>query len=153
KRVSIAWLFELKGFHPGHGWNTDQTLIPGSSCGIRRLRAPHDFAIGHLRPSELSASRFVLVPLMAKRRCPFHFVCVCCGSMIVTPRQLTNRAEFYHQLQSLTSAGIGIVRALEQLQRAPPSMSYREPIQRVLGQLARGYTLGESLKTSGNWLP
>jgi len=73
--------------------------------------------------------------------------------MIVTPRQLTNRAEFYHQLQSLTSAGIGIVRALEQLQRAPPSMSYREPIQRVLAQLARGYTLGESLKNCGNWLP
>lgn len=73
--------------------------------------------------------------------------------MIVTPRQLTHRAEFYHQLQRLTGAGIGIVPALEQLRRAPPSFSYREPIDRLLGQLARGYTLGESLRNIGPWLP
>jgi type IV pilus assembly protein PilC len=74
--------------------------------------------------------------------------------MIITPRQLTHRAEFYHQLQQLTAAGIGLVPALEQLRRAPPAASYREPIQRVLTQLTRGYTLAESLQQGGaTWLP
>jgi type IV pilus assembly protein PilC len=73
--------------------------------------------------------------------------------MIVTPGQLTHRAEFYHQLQQLTTAGIGLVPALELIRRAPPSASYRESVQRVLAELARGYTLTESLQQSGTWLP
>ena len=35
-------------------------------------------------------------------------------SFIVTPGQFTQRAEFYHQLAQLTSAGIGVLPALEQ---------------------------------------
>ena len=73
--------------------------------------------------------------------------------MIITPGQLTQRAEFYHQLHQLTAAGIGIVHALEQIKRAPPSSSYREPLGDVLKRLASGSTLSEALKQGRRWLP
>ena len=73
--------------------------------------------------------------------------------MIVTPGQLTHRAEFYYQLKQLTAAGMGLVAALQLLQRNPPARSYREPIQRVLGHLAQGTTFAEALRHAGRWLP
>ena len=74
-------------------------------------------------------------------------------SFIVTPGQFTQRAEFYHQLAQLTSAGIGILSALEQIKRNPPARSFREPIQRLLDELAKGRTFAESLRQLGAWLP
>jgi len=71
---------------------------------------------------------------------------------IVTPRQLTQRAELFHQLAQLTSAGIPILRALEQIKRNPPARSYREPLQRLLDELAQGATVTESLHRL-DWLP
>jgi type IV pilus assembly protein PilC len=73
--------------------------------------------------------------------------------MIVTPGQLTQRSEFYHQLYQLTAAGLGLVNALEQLRRNPPAGSYREPIQLVLTELAKGLTFAESLAQVEKWLP
>jgi len=72
--------------------------------------------------------------------------------LIVTPRQLAQRAEFYHQLGQFTSAGIPILHALEQIKQHPPARSYREPLQRLLAELARGATLAEAL-LSLDWLP
>jgi type IV pilus assembly protein PilC len=72
--------------------------------------------------------------------------------LIVTPRQFTQRAELFHQLAQLTSAGIPIVQTLEQIKRSPPAPSFREPLQRLLNELARGATLAESLQPLG-WLP
>jgi type II secretory pathway component PulF len=72
--------------------------------------------------------------------------------LIISPRQFTQRAEFYHQLNQLTSAGIPIVHALEQIQRSPPAHSFRAPLQRLLDTLTRGATLAESLQ-SLDWLP
>jgi type II secretory pathway component PulF len=72
---------------------------------------------------------------------------------IVTPRQFTQRAEFYHQLAQLTSAGIGVVPALEQIKRNPPAPSFGEPLQRLLNELAKGSTFTESLRHFGAWLP
>jgi type IV pilus assembly protein PilC len=74
-------------------------------------------------------------------------------SFTVTPRQFTQRAEFYHQLAQLTSAGIGVLSALEQLKLNPPAHSYREPIQRLLAELAQGRTLTGSLQQLDHWLP
>jgi len=71
---------------------------------------------------------------------------------IVTPRQLDQRAELFHQLAQLTSAGIGIIAALEQIKRGPPSRSYREPLQQLLDELARGATVADALHRLG-WLP
>ena len=72
--------------------------------------------------------------------------------LIVTPRQFTQRAELYHQLNQLTAAGIPIVRALEQIKRNPPAPSFHEPLQRLLDELAKGATLAESLQAL-DWLP
>jgi len=72
--------------------------------------------------------------------------------IIVSPSQLTQRAELYHQLSQFTSAGIPIVRALEQLKRNPPALSFRRPLQHLLDQLANGATLAESLRQI-DWLP
>jgi len=74
-------------------------------------------------------------------------------ALILTPGQLTQRAEFYYQLSQLTSAGVGLPGALEQLRRSPPARSYRRPIEQLLHELASGYTLSESLRRLGSWLP
>jgi len=74
-------------------------------------------------------------------------------SLTVTPRQFAQRAEFYQQLAQLTSAGIGLLQALEQLKRNPPGRSYREPIQRLLNELTQGRTFAGSLKQLDDWLP
>ena len=70
-----------------------------------------------------------------------------------TPSQFSRRAEFYHQLGALTGAGLGLIRGLEQLKRHPPARSYREPIGRLLEELAHGFTLTESARRLGRWLP
>jgi type II secretory pathway component PulF len=74
-------------------------------------------------------------------------------SFIVTPSQFNRRAELYHQLAQLTSAGIGILSALEQIKRNPPTRSFREPLQCLLDELAKGHTFAESLRRLGAWLP
>jgi len=74
-------------------------------------------------------------------------------SFIVTPRQFSQRAEFYHQLAQLTAAGIGLLPALEQLRRNPPAKSYREPLQQLLKELAQGRTFAASLQQLNGWLP
>jgi type II secretory pathway component PulF len=74
--------------------------------------------------------------------------------LIVTPGQFSRRAAFYQQLASLTAAGLGLIAALEQLQRTPPAHSYREPIRQLLRELAGGSTLSESLQhLDSRWLP
>jgi type II secretory pathway component PulF len=74
-------------------------------------------------------------------------------SLIITPGQLSRRADFYHQLGQLTGAGLGLLRALEQLKRNPPDRSYRAPITRVLEQISEGCTLNDALLHTGRWLP
>lgn len=71
---------------------------------------------------------------------------------IITPRQFTQRAEFYHQLAQLTAAGLGVTNALEQINRHPPGHSFRKPLQTFLAELAQGKTLSDSLRCA-NWLP
>jgi type IV pilus assembly protein PilC len=73
--------------------------------------------------------------------------------MIVTPGQLSQRAEFYYQLNQLTAAGLGLVAALQQLLRSPPGQSYRAPIQGTLDHISNGYSLSDSLARIPGWLP
>jgi type II secretory pathway component PulF len=73
-------------------------------------------------------------------------------SLLITPGQLTNRSELFHQLAQVTAAGIGLIPALEILQRNPPASSMRAPIARLIAQLQDGSTFGESLDRSGRWL-
>ena len=74
-------------------------------------------------------------------------------ALIVTPGQLTRRAELYHQLAQLTSAGLGLVAALEQLLRHPPARSFRPPLQTILDGIAQGFTFAESAGRARGWLP
>ena len=72
---------------------------------------------------------------------------------IITPGQLSRRAEFYHQLAQYTAAGIGLPAALDQLRQHPPARSFVRPLDDLLRQLTEGYTLTESLQRLGSWLP
>jgi len=74
-------------------------------------------------------------------------------SLIVTPGQLRVRAGFYQQLGQYTSAGIGLMQGLDQLQRHPPAPSYRNPITQLIKDLHSGCTLEESLRRLGKWVP
>jgi type IV pilus assembly protein PilC len=74
-------------------------------------------------------------------------------SLVITPGQLAKRAEFYQQLGQLTAAGVGIVRALDQLERHPPARSYREPLRRLLDEIGCGQTFTRALQNTTHWLP
>ncbi|HWD93609.1 MAG TPA: type II secretion system F family protein [Verrucomicrobiae bacterium] len=73
--------------------------------------------------------------------------------LIVTPSELRRRADFYHQLQQLTAAGLGIVRSVDQLKRNAPSRAYRAKTEELARHLERGQPFGESLRAISNWLP
>jgi type II secretory pathway component PulF len=72
---------------------------------------------------------------------------------IVTPKLLAHRAEFYQQLASLLSAGVGMLQALDLLHRSPPARSFRQPIAQVRRCIQEGHTFAESLARQGRWLP
>ena len=72
---------------------------------------------------------------------------------MITPGQLSRRADFYHQLGQLSGAGLGLIQALGQIQRNPPDRSYRAPVGRVLEQITAGCTFTEALGQCGRWLP
>ncbi len=72
--------------------------------------------------------------------------------LIITPRQLTHRAELYHQLGQLTAVGVGLPQALEHLRRNPPTRSLREPLERLINQVVQGHTFTQALNRSGKWL-
>ena len=61
--------------------------------------------------------------------------------LITTPKQLNQRAELYHQLGVMTTAGLSIHKALEHLQSNPPSLALRAPISQLLANLAEGHTV------------
>jgi len=73
--------------------------------------------------------------------------------LLLTPRQLGQRSDLYHQLAQLESAGLGLVRTLEQLQRHPPARAFRQPLRRLLDNIAQGHTFSESAERAGPWLP
>ena len=74
-------------------------------------------------------------------------------SLLVTPAELSRRAELYHQLAQLTAAGIGLPQALETLHRSPPARSFQEPLGTLRQQLAQGATFGEAVHAVEGWLP
>ena len=73
-------------------------------------------------------------------------------AFIVLPDQFVRRAELFHQLGSLLSAGLPALRALEQLSKHPPARSFKQPLQRVVAQIEQGETFTRALQKSGTWL-
>ncbi|MDB6064507.1 MAG: Type secretion system protein [Pedosphaera sp.] len=74
-------------------------------------------------------------------------------SLIITPGQLSKRAQFYRQLGQLTSAGIGIINAFEMLHANPPDATYRKPTRELITQLSGGATVTEAVRHLGHWMP
>lgn len=74
--------------------------------------------------------------------------------LIVTPRQLTRRAELYHQLAATTQAGLGLISALEMVRDSPPHRSFRRPLQQVVRELQQGASFADAVGSLGpNFLP
>jgi type II secretory pathway component PulF len=73
-------------------------------------------------------------------------------ALLITPGQLAGRAELFNQLAQVTASGIGLIAALEMLQRNPPRLSMRPYLARMVQQLESGDSLGTSLEQSGRWL-
>ncbi|MCI0533730.1 MAG: type II secretion system F family protein [Verrucomicrobiales bacterium] len=74
-------------------------------------------------------------------------------SLIVSPRQLTRRAELYHQLGSTVAAGIPLIQALEIISNTPGARALRKPLRQLIVQLHQGSTFSEALLALGRWLP
>jgi len=74
-------------------------------------------------------------------------------ALVITPRQLANRAELYHQLGQLTDAGIGLVQAIDTLRRSPPSRSFSVPLTRIAQSLQDGNTFARAVNATGAWIP
>lgn len=72
--------------------------------------------------------------------------------MIITPGQISRRANFYFQLASLLSAGVPIIQALE-MGRNSSGRSYHQPISTILRQLQQGSNFSDAANSTGNWLP
>src|SRR5436189_2495606 len=74
-------------------------------------------------------------------------------ALVITPRQLSQRAELYHQLSQLIDAGIGLPKALETLQRSPPVRSYRKALGKILESINDGSTFSHALRNVQGWMP
>jgi type IV pilus assembly protein PilC len=74
-------------------------------------------------------------------------------ALLVTPGQLNKRSDFYHQMASLTAAGLPIVQALESIKKNAPGSSYVRPLNSVLYFLQHGCTLSEAFSRLGPWVP
>jgi len=74
-------------------------------------------------------------------------------ALIITTRQLKQRAEFYRELAALLGAGVPILQALRQITQHPPSSAYRWHLSRVRSRLEAGSTLSEALGAERFWLP
>ena len=68
--------------------------------------------------------------------------------LLNTPRQLTQKAELYHQLASLTAAGVGLISALELIRATPPSRSLQRPIGQIVQTLQAGASVTHALQAS-----
>jgi len=72
---------------------------------------------------------------------------------IVTPGQLKAQGEFYHQLATMTSAGVTIAQALDLLRKSPPSRKLKALANDLINSIARGSTFTEALRGVGQPLP
>ncbi|MBI5802081.1 MAG: type II secretion system F family protein [Verrucomicrobia bacterium] len=74
-------------------------------------------------------------------------------ALLITPRALAQRGEFYYQLCSMIRAGLPVIGALQTLEKSPPSGSYRKPVARMLTELKSGNSFVGALDAVGDWLP
>ena len=71
--------------------------------------------------------------------------------LIVTPGKLNQRAELYHQLGSMLSAGIPLILVVEQAQANLPDRASRKALARIHRHLLEGDTFAEAM-ASRQWM-
>ena len=64
-------------------------------------------------------------------------------ALLLTPRALAQRGEFYYQLSSMIRAGLPIIAALQTVGKSPPSASYRKPVAQMLVELKGGQVVAQ----------
>ena len=69
------------------------------------------------------------------------------------PGQLSRRADFYHQLGQMTSAGLSPTATLHQLQRSSRSGPFRSQLASAIADIEAGATVSESFRRRSGWLP
>lgn len=74
-------------------------------------------------------------------------------ALVATPRQLSLRAELYHQLGALLSAGLPIIKSIESLASQPPARRFRHMLHQILGPLQEGESLTRALAQASEPLP
>lgn len=74
-------------------------------------------------------------------------------SFIVTPGQLNRRAELYHQLGSMITAGVPLLKALEMASVNPAIRVSRKTILDLIECLQTGMTFTQSMTQVQGWLP
>ena len=72
---------------------------------------------------------------------------------MVTPGNLNRRAEFYHQLGSMISAGVPLVKTLEMASLNPSMRGSRRTIAGLIRNLEAGLTFSESMQRVQGWMP
>jgi type II secretory pathway component PulF len=72
---------------------------------------------------------------------------------IATPRKLSRRAGFFHQLAQLLSSGLTATQALTHLRSHPPDPVFAGRADAIIGSIERGAGLTEAIRGSGDWLP
>ncbi|MEY4386378.1 MAG: hypothetical protein RLY20_1661 [Verrucomicrobiota bacterium] len=73
--------------------------------------------------------------------------------MLFLPGQLASRADFYHQLGQMTSAGLSLTNSLQTLARTYRSASFRSQLNHALLDIEAGATVSESFRRREGWLP
>jgi type II secretory pathway component PulF len=73
--------------------------------------------------------------------------------MILTPTQLNRRAELYHQLGSMITAGVPLIRALEMAGGNSSLRSSRKTIFALVEHLKNGLSFHDSMVRIHGWMP
>ncbi|HSY17190.1 MAG TPA: type II secretion system F family protein [Candidatus Acidoferrales bacterium] len=71
---------------------------------------------------------------------------------MVTPAQLTRRAQLYEQLAASLAAGLPLIQALEMASRNRTMRGSQQTILALIGHLNEGYTFADSMKKTSGWL-
>lgn len=74
-------------------------------------------------------------------------------AFITTPGRLKQQGSFYHQLGSMTRAGVAIVQALETVRRTPPNAMLGRIAGRAAELIRQGSSFTDAVRHSGRELP
>ena len=73
--------------------------------------------------------------------------------MIFTPGQLNRRAELYHQLGSMITAGVPLISALQTVSNTRSMRSSKKAMMAIVGHLKNGLSFSDSMHHVPGWLP